>query len=543
MPTMQDGSAPDGIRDEVQDLSNSISLQSDKGHNEEARQRLRKRAKDSLYFFCKGVLGYPDLTKNTHKEYADFLQDLSKKRELDLMPRGVYKTTIGTIGFAIWYLLHYPNHFILIANQTSGNAERMLLEIEGHLDGSNPVMNWLFPEMIMPHNRWKPWSSTKMTIPNRRVVSGTPSITALGVGAKAESQHFHVIINDDLIGDKAQASRSIMLDAIAWHDYSESLFVSPRDGIERMHGTRWGLSDLYSFVLKRPEYDIYEKSAVDDDGNLLFPELLDAETVRRLRERNYLMFMSQYMNKPMNTEALDFNIDWLTYFKLLKDDELGPYCSVGGVKYYVKDMDVAMFVDPAGSGDAEINMSKDVRRAQYQLANNAVGVWGLHGCGKYFLLDIWVGRARGENPELQVASKMLEMLMRWRGYARKGYVEAYGAQRALITIFNMLCKQNKEYFIIEEIGRGNIRAKKVRIRTYIGGPAQEGLIHVRRHQDIFIKEFTEFPQSDTFDTLDMSAWAFSKLRKPNDTVEDELVHRASEKRRKRLLVMTGRAGY
>ena len=545
MPALSEPSiASDNIRDEVQGMQDGVFVsEAERAAKEELRQRFRQLAKDDLYFLAKAVLGYKDLTKRTHLPYARFLQNLENKRTLDLMPRGVYKTTIGTIAFSIWYLINYPNHTILIANQTAGNAERMLLEIEGHLDGGNVMMNWLFPEMIRPHARWKPWSSDKMTIPNRKVISGTPSITVLGVGAKAESQHFHVIINDDLIGDKAQASSSVMLDAIAWHDYSESLFVSPRDGIERMHGTRWGMGDLYGYIIQRPEYEVYEKAAIDEEGNLLFPELLDAETLRRLREKNFLMYLSQYMNNPSNPESLDFRKEWLNYYKLLRDDERGPYCLHGGKKYYVDEMSVGLFVDPAGSGDIEINAAKDARRAQYRLANNAVGVWGLHGSGLYFLLDLWCGRGQGENPELQVATKMYEMFVRWRGFVSKGYVEGYGAQAALITVFNMVCRQNNDMFLVEPIGRSNVKAKHVRIRSFIGPSAQERLICVRMVHDKFIEEFSQFPNGRSYDTLDMSAWAFYKLRKPNSSVEDEIYEEQHQRRRNAFIMRTGKTGY
>jgi hypothetical protein len=126
------------------------------------------------------------------------------------------------------------------------------------------------------------------------------------------------------------------------------------------------------------------------------------------------------------------------------------------------------------------------------------------------------------------------MFVKWRGYVRRGYVESYGAQRALITIFDMICKQHGQRFRLEEIGRGNQSAKKVRIRTYIGPPAQNGDLYVRDIHDQFIYEFTKFPQSDSFDTLDAAAWAMSVLNEPGSPVDQAIVRSRNEKIKARI---------
>lgn len=537
MPELLDAVTSDDERSELQGVWDSDTLQGNDGTEvrEEARQRYRELAKKSLYFLCKAVLGYTDITKRTHKPYADFIQDLSNRKTLDLMPRGVFKTTIGTIGFGIWYLLNYPDHFILLANQKAGNAERMLLEIESHLDGGNPMMNWLFPEFIKPNARYRPWSSGEMTVPCRTVNSGTPSIMTIGVGGKAESLHFHVIINDDLIGRRAMESSLEMADAIAWHDYSESLFVTPKRGIERVHGTRWSLDDLYNVLLESGKYATFIRQAIDPKtGELFFPEWLDEETLRSIRENNFAHYMSQYMNDPSNPEALDFRSDWLRRYKLLPSKDYGPYCELDGYHYYAKDMDIRLFVDPAASGDVDQRLSEQMKRGRAKKANNALGVVGLHGSGMYFLLDLWVGRAKGDNPELEIAKQMFSMFMKWRGYCSRGYVESYGAQRALITVFNMVCQQQSLRFPMEEIGRGNVKAKTVRIRSYVGPVAQNGNLSVRPIHDMFVHEFGRFPQSDTFDTLDMMAWAVHTLRKPASAVDETMLKKQNKKAKQKL---------
>lgn len=546
MPDVRTGSSlSDDLRDEVSSVPEDTDVQGSApaDSREQLRQELRKCARESLYFLCKSVLGYKDMTPHTHGEFCRVVQDDSIRNLLSLMPRSVFKTSIATIGYSIFLLINDPNLFILIANQVAGNAERMLEEIESHMDGTNPIFAWLFPEYIKPFKNYAPWSTQEMTVPCRSISSGTPSIMARGVGAKLESNHFHYIICDDLVGEKALESPSIMENAIIWHDYATSLLVDPSKDRIRVTGTRWSLSDLYSIIMEYEDVTVFKRQAIDPKtGELLFPERLTADVLRKIRERNFMQFMANYQNEPRSTESLDFKLDWLNYFLLKPDDKLGPYCEMGGVKYFVKDMHVVLAVDPAGSGDVDARVSEMLKRGRAKRSDNAIVVWGLHGSGYFFLLDIWKGRTKGGNPEYELGKKMLEFFQKWRGYVSRGYMESYGAQRALIAVFEMICKQQGEAFRLDPIGREIVKAKKVRIRSYLGGHAQNRLICVRRIQDAFINEYGDFPQSDEFDALDASVWAFQGLRKPDAPVEQHQSELVNLKARRRLRQLSP-AGY
>lgn len=563
MPTLSEGvSVSDDQRDEVQPLPKAHTLRlgdlpayGDDGGTgpddpatpdvvEELRLRLRELAKKNLYFLCKAVLMYGDLTMHTHWEYAKFISDLSNRKTLDLMPRGIFKTTIGTIGFAIWLLINDPNLFILICNQTAGNAETMLEEIEAHLDGSNPIFAWLFPEYIKPNAKWKPWSSSRMTVPCRDIISGTASITIIGVGGKPESKHHHVIIKDDLIGRKAMISHLEMMEAITWNDYTDSLFVDASKGIERMHGTRWSLSDLYHGVMKSGTHAVFIRKAILDDGSLFFPERLTHEVLREIRDRNFLAFMSQYQNDPSSPENLDFRKEWLNMYLMGRVSESGElYCELAGRKFWVKDMEVGLLIDSAASGDVEMDIAAAMKRGRAEKANNALMILGTHPSGYWFILDLWTGRGHGRNPELQIAEKMIEMALRWQGYVYRGFLEAFGAEGGLLTVYDLLRRERQCSLVIEKLPRGQVRAKKVRIRTNVGGIAESGMLCARSIHDTFLMEFCDFPQSNTFDTLDCLSWGIEHIRKPQSEVEmqDHKIKSARHKSRRRIHI--GPSGY
>jgi len=375
-------------RNEVFGLLEKDKLsKSDISGSQELRDVFRDLSKRSLYFLCKAVLGYTRLTKQTHWELCAFTQDLNIKRQLALMPRGTYKTTVRTKGFAVWIILNNPDIRILLANQTARNANIMLQEIEQQLDGSNEMMNWLFPEFIKPNDKHKPWSNEMMMVPNRAIISGTPTIMTVGTGGRIESQHFDIIITDDLIGEKAMESEKEMMDAVLWHDGIESLFITPDTGIERMSGTRWSLSDLYSVIIDDPEYAIYHKKAEDPKtGELYFPELLPKKTLEKIRARNFALYMSQYMNDPENPSVLEFRREWLNNYSLVKTDA-GPACECDGRNFLLSDMDGIIAVDPAASGDIDTNIVEQMKRGRAKKSNNAVMFWALHGSGRYFLID------------------------------------------------------------------------------------------------------------------------------------------------------------
>lgn len=547
MSTVQEAPVSDDLRNEVWGLWERDEISdSDVRADRELRRAYRDLGERSLYFFTKGILGYQDLTTRTHMKFCKFLQDDTKPRKLDLMPRGTFKTTCGTKGWSIRYLAINPNTSILISNQRAENAERMLSEIEWHLEGHNSKMNWLYPEMIRPGDKWKPWSSSEMLIPSRTRVQSSSSIITIGVGTRSESIHCWVHITDDPIGAKAMESPVEMQTARVWLDYSTSLFVNPNRYLWLMHGTRWSLDDVYQDKIDNPRWAKFIRPAADPrTGEAFFPEFLSIETLRDYREENYAHYMSQYMNDPDNPEALEFQKSWLNEYLLVRTDD-GPACEADGELFYVKDMDVVLVVDPAASGDVDSRLVLDLKRGKARKSDNAVGVVGLHGSGKFFLLDLWVGRGKGVNPELQVAGKMMDMSKAWRGFLRKGFVESYGAQKALITIFNMLCQQNDYFFPLEEVPRGNFstRAKIVRIRTALGGIGGNRQIYVRPSHDRFVYEYSKFPQKqDMMDTLDMFTWATVTLRKPASAAQKQASLEKSQKRRQRRLRRVGRGGY
>lgn len=549
MPLVQDAPASNALRDEVFRLSDRGEISAaDVQGSKELRTAYRSLAKSSLYFLAKAVLRNDKLTFRTHKPFCDFVQDPSMLKGLGLLPRGVFKTTIGTEAYSIFRLINDPNDTILIANQVSRHAERMLTHIEEHLGGSNTMMNWLFPEMIKPGDRHKPWNQLEMSVPNRSEFRSSPSIMVIGVGARAESIHVFCQLNDDLVGIEDMFSELSMAAALTWHDYEQSLFVDPRTGVERIYGTRWPGSDIYKPLIESKEYKVYWRPAKNDlndcpemaPGELLFPEKYNDEDLRKARDKNFLMYQANLMNREVHPGSLEFHKDQLNYFNLIEHKEC-PACQTDdGRVYLCKDGDILLTIDPAGSGDEDTNDRMEIKNQRAQLSNNALCL-GMAHSNKYFQLESWAGRARGENPELQIAREVLAMAKAWKGYLRKIYVESFAGQGTFITVFKMLCMQENFSVPIEELPKGTKKSKKVRIRSVIGPVAQNGQLYVRRKQDVFIQEFSTFPGT-MMDTLDAMVWFLAMVRMPQTELGMSIQRRVlteRSNRRSRFISRTG----
>ena len=137
-----------------------------------ALQKIALRCRTDLYFLCKEVLGYEQMVPHVHQELCDYTTsvlpnhpgisniegfDPSKNFLLLLEPRGVFKSSIVTIGLTLQYVLNEPNARILIDSETFSKSKAFMREIIEHLMG-NPkyrlgcgrTPSWFYPAAPAP---------------------------------------------------------------------------------------------------------------------------------------------------------------------------------------------------------------------------------------------------------------------------------------------------------------------------------------------------------------------------------------------------------
>lgn len=201
---------------------------------------LRDEYLKSLYLTCKSLLGYEQMTRNTHNHLCETLQS-DTKRKLIVMPRGTFKSSIGVVGYSIWLLMNNPNIRILIDSEVFTNSKNFLREIKGHLQSDKFIS--LFGNLKSDTN----WNESEITVVNRTRTLKEASITCGGIETIKVGQHFDVIIGDDL----NSGNNSLTTDGcqkVIRHYQMNTAILEP-DGIYVVIGTRYSQLDLIGFIL------------------------------------------------------------------------------------------------------------------------------------------------------------------------------------------------------------------------------------------------------------------------------------------------------
>ena len=127
---------------------------------------MRNKCKGSLFFLCRAVLGFTDITKEIHRPICRALQDHTRNTRIAIvLPRTWFKSSIGSIGYPIWRAINNANVRILIAQNSMTNAKKKIGSIKAIFE-TNELFQVLFPELMPKGNR--PWSAECLTV-NRRL--------------------------------------------------------------------------------------------------------------------------------------------------------------------------------------------------------------------------------------------------------------------------------------------------------------------------------------------------------------------------------------
>jgi predicted phage terminase large subunit-like protein len=456
------------------------------------KEQIREQAQASLYYLCKAVLGYRDLTPELHLPIANLIQDPSIKRLLLVIPRGHFKTSIGTVGYTIWSLIRNPNERIMINSSTATNAERMLGEVKAQFE-SNELLRWAFPELIPNFNdRQVLWNSQSINIIRSNTYKD-PSVDTAGVGAKVAGRHCTIKIGDDLVGEQAAESLEEMQKVLNWFELSESLLENPKENIDRQICTRWHFtSDVAAYIMaKDSRYVKVIRSAIED-GQPIFPQRFALDTLEEMRERKPKIFAMQYMNHPMAEEDLIFKPEWLKYYGVGAEGTLVPEDGSGEVDVskltrYLR-LDPALSTDPAACRSAFI-------------------VDGVDTKNRIFLLEVVAKRA--DPPAL--LEMLFNLIEKWKPHV-------FGMEEVLFQrVFKM-------WFLRECARRGiHIPTRQLKTSTKISKDQrisgvshyfQGGAVYIRRSENKFLEEYTTFPLGETKDILDAFSYGPQMWTKP-----------------------------
>ncbi len=205
------------------------------------KEIVKKTYKNSLYLTCRDLCGYKDVNKTTHLNVLRALE-APTKRKLLVMPRGSLKSSIGVVGFCVWNIIRNPNIRILIDSSLYTNSKNFIQEIKQHL--KSDLMVELFGEFEGDSG----WSEGAITIRQRDRAIKEATITASGIESNKTSQHYDLIICDDL--NDSSNSGTIELRQKVIRHYQMNIAILENAGSLVIIGTRYAADDVIGYVLK-----------------------------------------------------------------------------------------------------------------------------------------------------------------------------------------------------------------------------------------------------------------------------------------------------
>ncbi len=500
----------------------------------------------SLFYFIKEVSGNDsdkagaDISPVIHKRICDFWQDDRIKRKFAYMPRDQRKSTMLTKWGSIWRYLKNNAVRILIPSQKESISTGFLHWMEKKIL-TNERLRWLYPVLLQVDKRWTKdnrWSRNECELPHEGIFS-EPTFRAIGITGAAQAGHYDIINPDDLIGEKGMESPVIMEDAFRWFDNIDELLdqpiiTLPNASLVTGTGTHWVVGDLGHYIQEKyPKYmwmisPCLKDNSLQDKENITWvqdpdatqsesnwPEKFPTEYYLEMRSNpeKQMVFWSQHMNNPRESELADFKEEWLKYYKEeLTEDGYLAYRYIDQMKEerYVelKDLTVRATIDPAFS---DKKLSKRASRT-------AIVVVGEDGkTGAKLMLAAWAVRTSEHKIWLDKMFQLHDKFhpVQWR-------IDAHGPQKIVLKIIRDACQIERVHIPMSKLPADVKKdAKKININA-LTDDFSRGDIYILETMTDFKAEYLSHPVGMTKDILDAlgfhkSLWWIKRGNKPKKT--------------------------
>lgn len=469
---------------------------------------LRRQAQEDLFFLAKGVLGYPDVNKDTHGGFCNFFDTEPKLRRLGLMPRSHLKSTLANIADSIRIVIKNPEHErVLIASETATQAEAFLKEIKGHWENGR-VLRRLFAELVPARftGQGIDWSTRKATL-NRMAPHKESHWMTIGVGGAITGFHFSRIKGDDLIGIEASRSPAKMEESIKWTDNIEPLLIDQSRDVIDWLGTRWGRADLYAHLMESygDRLAVFLRQAIEN-GEIIFPQKHTWESYQFLQEKRPAVWYAQYCNNPVAGGKSDFPIGKVGFFRYSVDASEVIFTKDGSEKRWkLSALDRVITCDPnSGSATAE-NLASIV-------------VSAISPDDEVFVLECSADRFSPSG----LVDEIFRLAIRWR--PRVVGMEKAGQQNT-DHYFRLKMEKEREYFNVQPLSPKN-QHKEDRIRYYLEPIIRSGLLYTLASETALREQIASFPDCLLWDELDTLAYGPEVWRRPHRVEDIESNRRA-----------------
>jgi predicted phage terminase large subunit-like protein len=450
----------------------------------------RQLAKSDLYFLCAKVLDNEVVLDEFHKEMCDPSGYWDEKtgarvgasRELDLWPREHMKSTVLTEARAVQFILNDPDTRILIVNEILANSETFLQKIKRYFE-KNDNLIFLFGDWVGPK-----WNADSMTVKTRKKNLKEPTVSIGALGHLPVSQHYDIIIADDVVGRSNVGTPDQMRKVEQFFSDLEDL-LDKEHGLLSIIGTRWHYNDYYGKVMtlyvKHPRWRIRVHRIYRDDGSILFPKRFRQDVIEYLKlTKGIYDFNCQYMLEPVSAEDADFKNDW--WEKARYEHGKHP-----------EHLNVVITCDPASSNKASSDYTVYM-------------VVGADSAGRWWIIDMVRARL---DPQQRV-DELFRLYAKWKfitPYIKVG-IETVGFQQTMKFYTNEEMRQRSLFFQITDLKPKNAQ-KEDRIRSLVPRFANTMLMVPDRlmynDEDMvgaLKDEFLYFPKAKHDDMMDCLAY-------------------------------------
>ena len=473
---------------------------------------LQQAFREDLGILCRNGLGMDKWEDSLHGDLVQFLET-SGRYKLILMPRGHLKTSIITVGYTIQTLLRDPNKRILINNAVWDNARTILNQIAEYLTTKS-----ILPKIFGPFQNQKTrWTRDELEIAQRtKATNKEASIVTGGVESAKTGLHFDVILHDDIVVRENVTTRDQIQKVITY--YRDSLDLLDPGGLLLCVGTRWALGDLYGHIMEsemrslnghifkvpgetnewrkyvilngsrmlqeKPAvagFDVYLRKA-NEGGKAIFPKefcLTDTDNIdgskksleTLLRQKSVWEFSGQYMNDPVDEDAVEFKPTWFKQFTW--DEETTKKLSKAAA---------ILSIDPA---------------FRLKQTNDFSGLAVTKTTEDNFVHILEAKRIK-VNPKGLVDEifRLVDIYAPW-----KVLVETTAAQIILLDLLKEEMMKRNKFFVIEEVKASTLETKAMRIRGLIPHYANGRLLHAPGLKNLE-NELLEFPRGTHDDISD-----------------------------------------
>ena len=431
---------------------------------------------EDLLYFNKYILEADEkrrdlLVEHVHGEWVDWYMNSKKRIKMILVPRACFKSTFFTVGKTLQAICADRDVRILIANATLGNSQKFLGEVKNHLR-KNPVLKELYGGEKGFYNKGLKWNEDEIEVVGKGLGSREPTVTAAGVGGNLVSQHYNLIIADDLMNLENSATRYQVDKVIDWWKRAFSLL--DYDGEMIVIGTRWSYYDLYSYIEEKlgDKADIYIKGAYNDDGSEYFPELLNKAKLKELREmQGSYIFSSFYLNNPVDEESALIKHDQIKYWGEGEDNQLPKHIN------YFAVCDPAISQEVGADESSIVVVAVDDENDWYVVETRS-GQWTV-----------------GE-----LIEQLFAVYKQWKPMSMS--IETIGQGQALMTPIYSEENRRNTYLPLTEIKARPRVTKEMRIRAILQPRFERGKIYIKRDMIELEEQLLKFPRSKRDDMID-----------------------------------------